>query len=81
MTMSTARGAGGAPPLRPAPSAEAAGAAVGPPAAGRRSFWYRIGHGHVAIVRAADEDSARRAVLARHPHARGQRLAIAAWED
>ncbi len=49
-------------------------------ARGLRYFWFRIGHAHIRSVLAAGEDDARRAVLAQHPHARGQRLTISAWE-
>ncbi len=59
---------------RPAP-------APGFAARGLRYYWYRIGRGHVMGIVAADEEAARRAILARHPHARGQRLTITAWED
>ena len=44
-------------------------------------YWYWIGHGHTATIRAGSEDEARAAILARHPHAHGQRLTITAWED
>ena len=44
-------------------------------------YWFWIGHGHTATIRATTEDEARAAILARYPHARAQRLTIAAWED
>ena len=63
-------------PTEPAPT-------EGPPdflVRGLLYFWYRLGHAHMRSVLAPDEDAARRAILARHPHARGQRLAISGWE-
>jgi DNA-binding CsgD family transcriptional regulator len=46
---------------------------------GLRYFWYQIGNAHLGSILAADEDAARRAVLARHPHARRQRVTLTAW--
>ena len=43
-------------------------------------FWYRIGSAHLQSIRAVDEDAARAAILLAHPHARGQRVEIAAVE-
>jgi hypothetical protein len=47
----------------------------------KRYFWYQVGYAHVRCVCAQDEDAARAAVLAREPHARGQRVQItpAVW--
>jgi hypothetical protein len=42
----------------------------------QRYYWYRVGYAHVRCVRAESEDAARAAVLARNPHAQGQRIQI-----
>jgi len=44
--------------------------------AGRMGFWYRIGHSHIRAICATSEDEARQVILARHAHARGQRLEL-----
>ena len=51
------------------------------PACRQPLYWFWIGCGHTQSIRAASEDDARRAILTLYPHARGQRLTIAAWED
>ena len=58
-------------------SALAGAASAAAPVARRPYYWYRIGSGHLQSVRAESEDAARAAILAAHPHARGQRLTIA----
>ena len=42
-------------------------------------YWYRIGHGHTHVIKAADESAARATILVRHPYARGQRIELTPW--
>ena len=72
----------GSSPALPDPSAPLPHASGDAPAAsdqeahGLPRYGYWIGRGHTRTIRAAGEDEARDAILARHPHARRQRLTI-----